>query len=112
MSAKPSFNPQSSTLSATAVVNFLKSNVYAIDLKDIPGVGPVTIEILQHNDVGTASQLLAKFLSFTYPGSDTSSVCNEFFMWLKEIGVNANRHNITFAMANIADEKGVFKYEF
>lgn len=111
MAAKP-FNPQSSTLSADAVVNFLKENVYDIELQNIPGVGPVTVDVLVANDVGTTSQLLAKFLSFTHSDATTSSVCNDFFAWLKEIGVTANRHNITFAMANIADEKGVFRYDF
>jgi|MDSZ01.1.fsa_nt_gb hypothetical protein len=110
--SKPAFNPQSSTLSATAVVNFLQTNIYEVDLKDIPGVGPKTIEVLEHNGIETTSQLLAQFLQFVGADSDTRDVCNDFFLWLKEIGVTANRHNITFAMANIADEKGVFRYQF
>ena len=52
------------------------------------------------------------FLSFTHSEATTSSVCNDFFAWLREDGVTANMHNITFAMANIADEKRVFKYDF
>ena len=105
------FNPQSSSVRDTTIVDFLKMRVADIDIKEVPGVGPALAAKLQEDGVETAAQLLGVYLSFVSNNASTEDVCNKFFAYLKGFKSGANCHSPTFAIANYADEHGLFTYD-
>ena len=69
----------------------------------MPGVGPKTAEVLAKEGVYTPHQLLGKFLCLKGPGVGVKAHCDAFYLWLKEIGVVANRSTIIMACAEKAN---------
>ena len=107
----PKFNAASSSVSAETIQTFLEQQACDISIKDVPGVGAALCSGFQEQGITTCAQLLAKFLTFCDDGADAEDVCQSFFSWVKSVNSHANAHNVTFAIANYADTKGLFKYE-
>jgi hypothetical protein len=81
-------------------------------MKEIPGMGPDSIDKFKDHGIYTPAQILAKFLSFVHSEEvQPLEVCNQFYDWANPIMGKANTHNLTFAMANYAGEHGLFNYE-
>ena len=107
----PKFNAASSSVSAETIQAFLEKQACDISIKDVPGVGAALCFGFEGEGITTCAQLLAKFLAFCDEGADAEDVCQNFFNWVKSVNSHANAHNVTFAIANYADTKGLFKYE-
>jgi hypothetical protein len=81
------------------------------DLKEVPGIGPVSIELLGKPTKGGAPddvvqsthQLIGKFLSFKTTDIDAQTHCDGFFFWLKEKGIRNHRDGITHAVAEMVN---------
>ena len=107
----PKFNAASSSVSAETIQDFLEKQACDISINDVPGVGPALCSGFREENITTCAQLLAKFLVFCEEDADAEDVCQNFFDWVKSVNSHANAHNVTFAIANYADKKGLFKYE-
>ena len=81
------------------------------DLNEVPGVGPVSIELLGKPTEGgspddvvqSTHQLIGKFLSFKTTDIDAQEHCDGFFHWLKEKGIRNHRDGITHAVAEMVN---------
>jgi hypothetical protein len=69
------------------------------NLQDIPGIGRVNERLLSSGDVETCHQLIAKYLSFHNRIRTTPEICDLFYFWLKNQGINSGRHNIILAIS-------------
>lgn len=106
------YQPSKSSLRADTVVEFVNRSLLDFKMKEIPGMGPASIDKFQDHGIYTPAQILAKFLSFVHsPDVTALEVCNQFYEWANPIMGKANTHNLTFAMANYAGEHGLFNYE-
>jgi len=90
-----SYSPFRSTVTDETLVKFLRNDLQ-YDLETVPGIGPKAKEILNQHNVGNGFQLFAKFLNFkTTEGDDCINHCTQFYDFLTNIGIKANRHSIT-----------------
>ena len=106
------YQPSKSSLRADTVVEFVNRSLLDFKMKEIPGMGPASIDKFKDHGIYTPAQILAKFLSFVHsPDVMALEVCNQFYEWANPIMGKANTHNLTFAMANYAGEHGLFNYE-
>ena len=109
--AEVEFDTQKSSSSAEKIEAFMDQDISQCDVKDIPGVGPALAENLKERGITTAAQLLGCFLLHIKADSSTKDVCDNFVRFCKSVNNRANPHTVTFAIANYADHKGLFKYE-
>lgn len=106
------YEPSKSSLRADTVVEFVNRSLLDFEMKEIPGMGPASIEKFVEHGIYTPAQIVAKFLSFVdTPDVQAQEVCNRFYNWANPIMGKANTHNLTFAMANYAGEHGLFNYD-
>lgn len=105
------FDTQKSSSSAEKIEAFMDQDISQCDVKDIPGVGPALADNLKERGITTAAQLLGCFLLHIKADSTTKDVCDNFVRFCKSVNNRANPHTVTFAIANYADNKGLFKYE-
>lgn len=106
------FSPAKSTVSAQNLMEFMDKPIHTLMMKDIPGIGPATVEKLSSDGIKSVQQLIAKFLMFCTTESDTNSVCQCFFNWLNSVSPGGHVHTVTFSIANIVDNYGIYKYEY
>ena len=107
-----SFDGTKSTSTAESLVDFLQGfNWQKSQLKDVPGIGPASVEKLKGAGVSTVQQLLGLYMGFVEPNLKSNDVNNGFFNKFKEISPNANAHTVTFAIAHLADRFGMVLYE-
>ena len=114
------YKPSATRTSDDTIATFITAELEE-SLTQVPGVGPKNEEILRANDITTTYQLLGKFLTFkgevrvafcnSWPafhvdhavifaqGANVTAVCDSFYSWLKEIGVNSSRASIIKACA-------------
>lgn len=105
------FDTAKSSSSADTIEAFMGQEISQVDVKDIPGVGPALATNLKERGITTAAQLLGCFLLHVSADSTTKDVCDNFVRFCKSVNSRANPHTVTFAIANYADHKGLFKYE-
>ena len=106
------YEPSKSSLRADTVVEFVGKSLLDFKIKEIPGMGPASIQKFANHGIYTPAQILAKFLSYVDSEDATATqVCNSFYDWANPIMGKANTHNLTFALANYAGEHGLFNYE-
>ena len=105
------FDTNKSSSSAQTIEAFMDREISKCDVKDIPGVGPKLAEDLTKRGITTAAQLLGCFPLHVTADSSTKEVCDNFVRFCKSVNSRANPHTVTFAIANYADNKGLFKYE-
>jgi hypothetical protein len=106
------YEPSKSSLRADTVVEFVGKSLLDFKMKDIPGMGPASIQKFADHGIYTPAQIVAKFLSYVDSEDATAmQVCNSFYDWANTIMGKANTHNLTFALANYAGEHGLFNYE-
>ena len=108
-----SFVPTKSSIRAETVAEFVNGSFNNMTLRDIPGIGPASERAFQDAGINTPAQLVAMYLSFVdSEDSTTQEVCQKFYDWAKPYMGRANTHDITFAIANYVDEKGMFQYNY
>jgi hypothetical protein len=107
------YNSESSAASANQVADFVKrDDLPECELSICPGVGAAMEENLSDAGINKISQLLGHFLTRDNGARSCQEVCNAFFNYLLEIDIQTRyAHTITFCMANLAAEKGLFVYE-
>lgn len=106
------FDGSKSTSTAESLVDFLQGfNWQKSQLKDVPGIGPASVEKLKGAGVSTVQQLLGLYMGFVEPNRKSNEVNNGFFNKFKEISPKANAHTVTFAIAHLADRFGMVLYE-
>eukprot|EP00943_MAST-04B_sp_MAST-4B-sp1_P002441 g2441.t1 len=105
------FDTVKSSASAEKIEAFMGQEISQVDVVDIPGVGPALAAGLKEKGITTAAQLLGCFLLHVKADSTTKDVCDTFVRFCKSVNNRANPHTVTFAIANYADHKGLFKYE-
>ena len=106
------FDGSKSTSTAESLVDFLQGfNWQTSQLKDVPGIGPASVEKLKGAGISTVQQLLGLYMGFVEPKATSNEVNNGFFNKFKEISPKANAHTVTFAIAHLADRFGMVLYE-
>jgi hypothetical protein len=85
------YRPEASAVSDGAMAAWLAEALLAESVTSVPGVGPKTAEALAKVGVHTPHQLMGKFLCLRSPGLGCKPLCDAFYAWLKDSGVNANR---------------------
>ena len=106
------FDGTKSTSTAESLVDFLQGfNWQQTTLKDVPGIGPASVEKLEGAGISTIQQLLGLYMGFVEPNASSNEVNNAFFNRFKEISPKANGHTVTFAIAHLADRFGMVLYE-
>ena len=106
------FDGTKSTSTAESLVDFLQGfNWQTSQLKDVPGIGPASVEKLKGAGISTVQQLLGLYMGFVEPKATSNEVNNRFFNKFKEISPKANGHTVTFAIAHLADRFGMVLYE-
>jgi len=106
-----SYDGSKSQTSAENIIDFLDKYSPNTELQNIPGIGPVSVEKLKNENVHTVAQLISKFLSGVGPESNSESINQQFYDWLKETLPATNIHTIVFAVAHLADKFDIVKYE-
>lgn len=106
------FSPAKSTVSAQNLMEFMDRPIQSLTMKDIPGIGPATVTKLESDGIKSPQQLIAKFLMFCTLDSSTKAVCQCFFNWLNSVSPGGHVHTVTFAIASIVDNYGIYKYEY
>lgn len=109
--SETNYDASKSSTKAETVVEFLESYQPGMDIEEVPGIGPATSEQLQNNGVETIQALLGLYLSGVAKDVDTQTVCETFFVKLKELCPKVNAHTVTFAIAHLADHLNLFIYE-
>lgn len=110
------YKPSATRTSDSTIATFITAELEE-DLSRVPGVGPANKACFEAAGVTTTHQLLAKLLSFkgevrpappssplplirVLPqGVPMTEVCDNFYLWLKEVKVNSNRASIIKALA-------------
>lgn len=105
------FDGSKSSTTAETIMTFLDAFRPDMGLDEVPGIGPVSVDKLGENGVLTIQQLLGKYLSFVTKDADSQVANQAFFDWFKSQVPKANAHTVTFAMAHVVDNTGLFKYE-
>ncbi len=96
------YRPEASAVSDGAMAAWLAEALLPESVTSVPGVGPKTAEALAKVGVLTPHQLMGKFLCLRSPGLGCKPLCDAFYAWLKDSGVNANRSTIVMAVAEKA----------
>lgn len=82
-------------LTQSTLEQFCQSDLDS-DLSLIPGVGPKSIEKLNAHGIKNAFNFVGKFLMLFDDDEDTQENCNNFYLWLCEMGISSEfRHAIT-----------------
>jgi len=106
------FDGSKSTSTAESLVDFMeKFNWTTSQLKDIPGIGPASVEKLKGAGISTVQQLLGIYMGFVEPNATSVDINQKFFNRFKDISPHANAHTVTFAIAHLADKFGIVIYE-
>ena len=106
------FDGTKSTSTAESLVDFLQGfNWQTSEVKDVPGIGPASVEKLKGAGISTVQQLLGLYMGVVEPNVTSNDVNNGFFNKFKEISPKANAHTVTFAIAHLADRFGMVLYE-
>ena len=106
------FDGSKSTSTAESLVDFLQGfNWQTSQLKDVPGIGPASVDKLKGSGVSTVQQLVGTYMGLVEPGATSNDINNKFYDWFKEKSPNANAHTVTFAIAHLADRFGMVLYE-
>ena len=70
------YQPSKSSLRADTVVEFVNKSLLEFKMKEIPGMGPASIDKFQDHGIYTPAQILAKFLSYVdSPDAKAIDVC-------------------------------------
>jgi hypothetical protein len=70
------------------------------DLRDLPGIGPVSVKALNKQGITTTYQLFGKFLSLKEEGVGSVELADRFWFWLDSAGTHAgSRAAIVLAVA-------------
>jgi len=97
------YKPGSSTATADQLASWISEKL-PDDLSRVPGVGPASVAVLAAAEVPITScaQLVGQFLLFKGNGVEVRETADAFTAWLKLVGVKANTHTITHAVAEKA----------
>ena len=97
------YKPGSSTATADQLASWISEKL-PDDLSRVPGVGPASVAVLAAAEVPITScaQLVGQFLLFKGKGVEMRETADAFTNWLKLVGVKANTHTITHAVAEKA----------
>lgn len=80
-------------------VNWLGHKIEG-SLQEVPGIGPKAEEKLVAAGITTTFQLMGKFcMGKADDVADSQQLCNAFFRWLAEVGINSHRASITLLVA-------------
>ena len=106
------FDGSKSSSTAESLVDFLQGfNWPTTQLKDIPGIGPASVGLLQENGIHRVQQLVGHYMGFVEPNATAVDINNQFFEWFETVSPKANAHTVTFAIAHLADKFGIVVYE-
>lgn len=105
------YDATKSSTRAETVMGFLESFSPAMELKNVPGIGPVASTVLHDNGCTTIQCLLGIYLTGVEKNKTMQDTCNKFFMYVKGLCPKANAHTVTFAIAHLADHLNLMKYE-
>jgi hypothetical protein len=106
------FDGSKSTSTAESLVDFLQAFTWnTTQLKDVPGIGPASVDKLKQSGVSTVQQLVGTYMGFVDPYASSNEINNRFYEWFKVQSPNANAHTVTFAIAHLADRFGMVVYE-
>ena len=112
------YDPTKSSARTDTIVDWCRTEQLSAedDICKVPGVGEALQEALRESNIDTIAQLLGVFLMGITGEADTMEVCQTFYEEMKTIAKgtrakNTNMHVVTFAVANFAAEKKLFKYD-
>ena len=104
------FDISKSSVKADTFQDFFDGFKTESELLSIPGLGNSSLQKLSDNGINSHQQLIGKFLMFCHKDSTTAEVCQNFYTFIKPFTSGCHAHSITFAIANIVDKYGIYKY--
>jgi len=92
------FDMSKSKVGAESLAEFIASPVME-DLKTVPGIKEGNEALLRYNGIKTTHQLIGCFLSHKDEDYEAKKVCDDFWNYLRSIGINSNRNTIVNCIA-------------